>query len=574
MAQTATMAVTVLGILALSACAGMDESDKGADDARGTLVVAVPAEPSTLLPPVSDASQDTPIIHSIFDHLAEIGPDLETTGDAGFKPRLASSWQWAPDSLSIAFTIDSSARWHDGVPVRAEDVRYTFSVYTSDSVVVPERSVLANIDSVTVRDSLTAVFWYKRRTPQQFYTAVYPMYILPSHLLAAVPMRDLASSPFVRSPVGTGQFRFGSWQPGQRVEIVADTVNWRGRPGLDRVIWSIASDFGAATVRLFAGEADFFEYVRPGDLEQIAKSPFLRLVDNRTLQYLFLGFNLRDPADRARPHPVFSDSLVRRALSMAVDRVAIAGNAYDSLGVVALGPAPRALIPDTTAFKQIPFNPGAARQLLDSLGWRDTNDDGIREKGETRLSFEMLVPNSSAGRRSLAVLLQDQFRSVGAEAIPRQLEVNTFSERTDNGLFDSYLGGWATSPGLMGITQAWGSKGSGNAGKYRSAAFDAMADSALTALDTSAAHRYWGLAFQQIINDAPAMWLVELRAPVVLHKRFIVPPLRADGWFVDLALWRVDPKQRIARDRLGVAATQSQSTDTNARSSGQTNGSR
>ena len=443
----------------LLGCGGADRGGAAAGETGGTLIIAMPAEPTTL-PPVSDASQDAAVIDALFDRLAEIGPTLETFGDRGFRPRLASSWTWAHDSLSIAFTIDSLARWHDGRPVEAADVRYTFRVYTSDSLAVNNRAMLGNIDSVSVRDARTAVFWFKRRTPQQFQDATYFMYILPSHLLASIPMKDLPASPFARKPVGSGRFRFANWEAGQRVEIVSDTANPRGRAMLDRVIWSIAADFGAATVKLFAGEADFFEYIRPGDLGQIARTPSLRLVDNRALQYLFLGFNLRDPRNPAQPHPLFADAAVRRALHMAVDRAGIVRNVFDSLGAVALGPAPRALIPDTTAFTQLPHDPAHARALLDSAGWRDSDGDGIREREGRRLSFEMLVPSSSAGRRSLTVLLQEQFRAVGAEAKPLVLEVNTFSTRSDDGQFDTYMGGWSVVPGLGGTRQTWTSKGS------------------------------------------------------------------------------------------------------------------
>ncbi|WP_337169462.1 peptide ABC transporter substrate-binding protein [Gemmatimonas aurantiaca] len=538
----------------LVGCGDADRGGVAAGETGGTLIIAMPAEPTTLLPPVSDANQDAAVINAIFDRLAEIGPTLETFGDRGFRPRLASSWAWANDSLSIAFTIDSLARWHDGQPVEAADVRYTFRVYTSDSLAVNNRAMLGNIDSVSVRDARTAVFWFKRRTPQQFQEATYFMYILPSHLLASIPMKDLPASPFARKPVGSGRFRFANWEAGQRVEIVADTANPRGRAMLDRVIWSIAADFGAATVKLFAGEADFFEYIRPGDLGQIARTPSLRLVDNRALQYLFLGFNFRDPRNPSQPHPLFADAAVRRALHMAVDRAGIVRNVFDSLGAVALGPAPRALIPDTTAFTQLPHDPAHARALLDSAGWRDSDGDGIREREGRRLSFEMLVPSSSAGRRSLTVLLQEQFRAVGAEAKPLVLEVNTFSTRSDTGQFDTYMGGWSVVPGLGGTRQTWTSKGSGNVGRYRNPAFDALVDSALTSFAPAASHRYWARAFQQIVDDAPAIWLVDQRAPVALHKRFIVPPLRPDGWYADLADWRVDPAQRIDRDRIGLAA--------------------
>ncbi|MFY7950628.1 MAG: ABC transporter substrate-binding protein, partial [Gemmatimonas sp.] len=286
----------LLPALALLACGG---ESRVADDATGenggTMIAVVPAEPTTLLPPLVSSVQGGAVVAALFERLAEIGPALETYGDGGFTPRLATSWRWATDSMSIAFAIDPAARWHDGAPVRAADVRFTYRAYTSDSVGAESRSLLGNIDSVSVRDSMTAVFWFKRRTPQQFYDATYHMWILPAHLLDTVPLSRLAESSFARQPVGTGRFRFARWDPGQRIEIVADTANARGRARLDRVIWSIVPDFGAATVKLFAGEADFFEMIRPDNFAQVAQTPTLRLVDNHALTYNFLALNYRDP---------------------------------------------------------------------------------------------------------------------------------------------------------------------------------------------------------------------------------------------------------------------------------------
>src|SRR5688500_7680307 len=127
------------------------------------------------------------VFDQIFDRLAEIGDSLNVVGDAGFKPRLARRWTWARDSLSIAFTIDSTARWHDGRPVRAEDVRFTFELYTDPTTGAHLAPSLGNIDSVSVTDSLTAVFWFKRRATQQFFDATYHMKVLPRHLLADAP---------------------------------------------------------------------------------------------------------------------------------------------------------------------------------------------------------------------------------------------------------------------------------------------------------------------------------------------------------------------------------------------------
>lgn len=520
--------------------------------AGGTLIAVVPAEPTTLFPPLVSSTQGLAVVSALFDRLAEIGPALETFGDAGFEPRLASSWQWASDSLSIAFALNPAARWHDGAPVRAADVQFTFRVYTSDSVGAEGRSLLGNIDSVSVPDSLTAVFWFKRRTPQQFYDATYHMWPVPSHLLGSVPLAQLAEAPFARQPVGSGRFRFARWDAGQRIEIIADTTHVRGRALLDRVIWSIAPDFGAATVKLFAGEADFFEMIRPDNFAQVVQNPTLRLVDNRALSYNFLGFNLRDPDDPSRPHRVFGDVAVRRALTMAVDRDRLVRNVFDSLGLVALAPAPRALIPDTAALRPIPYDLAAARALLDSAGWQDRDGDGVRERDGIALAFTILVPSSSAARQRYAVLLQEQYRVIGARATPLVLDVNAFVARTDRQAFDAQLGGFGISPGLVGLRQTWSTTGAANAGGYASPAFDALVDSALTTFDASRSRGYWARAFQQAIDDAPAVWLYEQRTPVAIHRRFIVPTLRPDGWYANLADWRIDPSQAIERDRIGL----------------------
>jgi peptide/nickel transport system substrate-binding protein len=91
--------------------------------------------------------------------------------------------------------------------------------------------------------------------------------------------------------------------------------------------------------------------------------------------------------------------------------------------------------------------------------------------------------------------------------------------------------------------------------KYSSRAFDALLDSALTTFNREASRAYWGRAFQQIVNDAPAIWLYEQHTPLAVHTRFVLPPLRADGWYADLADWHLDPtKPRLDRDNIGLGA--------------------
>jgi peptide/nickel transport system substrate-binding protein len=550
-----TSAAALLLTLSVGAC-GPGEKPTVTGDTGGTMIVVAATEPKTLFPPRADASDEFAVIASVFDRLAEIGPDLSTYGDAGFTPRLAKSWTWAPDSLSIAFNIDPRARWHDGQPVRAEDVQFSFHVYTSDAVASIYRPLLGNIDSVSVRDSLTAVMWFKRRTPQQFMDATYTMFILPSHLLASMPDSALAAAPFGKQPVGTGRFRFARWDNGARIEIVADTVNARGRAKLDRVIWTFVGDAGAATVKLFAGEADFYQQMRPEDIAQMGNAPQYRLQTNLPLRYQYMGFNTRvrraPVGPTGTPHPVLGDVRVRRALTMALDREKMVRTVLDSLGMVPFSAAPRVLIPDTSALRPIPYNVAAAKALLDSAGWASSAPDGIRVHDGQRLSFELLVPSTSPNRIKLSVLIQAALKEVGAEAKLLTLEPPALGPRVDARDFDAYLGAWDANPGLQGTRQTWSSRGPSNSQSYTSPVFDAYLDSAYAAFDQKKGRTYWTRAFQQIIDDAPSVWLYEQRQPVAVHKRLRLAPLRADGWYANLADWSVDPTQRIKRDEIGL----------------------
>jgi peptide/nickel transport system substrate-binding protein len=97
-------------------------------------------------------------------------------------------------------------------------VAFTFAAYTSAAVGAPQASQLRGIDSVTVRDARTAVFWFRARTPHQFFDATYPMQLLPAHRLAGLPLAQLARSPLARTPLGSGPFRFVRWDAGARVD--------------------------------------------------------------------------------------------------------------------------------------------------------------------------------------------------------------------------------------------------------------------------------------------------------------------------------------------------------------------
>ena len=544
--------------LAMCGCVGTESSS--AKSPGGTLAISTGGDPDVLIPSLVQSTTAAQVVDMIYDRLADIGDSINILNDNGFTPRLADHWTWAPDSLSIAFHINPKAKWHDGLPVRSSDVRFTIASTKDTLLGSPVTPVITNIDSVSTPDSATAVYWFHARSPQQFYDAVYQLPIMPEHVWKNIPPSGWRASDAAKNPVGSGQYRFVRWIPRAAVELVADTANYRGAPKLSRLIWSIAPDFNAAVTRFLSGETDFFEQLRPENLADVAKNPALRTKQFHGLQYQFAQFNLRDPANHTHPHPIFGNRELRRALTMATDRATIVRSVYDSLALPALGPTVRAYPTTDPNLPQIPFDLPRARQILDSLGWRVTGSDSIRSRNGRLLQFTLSVPSSSKVRVRLAVLLQEQFRQAGVKMDIEQLEFPVLVEKDRKRAFDATIGQWSTQPSPGAVRGSWGTGGSraasgNNYGSYENPAFDAYVDTALASFDPVKRKAYFTKAYETIIQDAPAIWLAEPVQTVGYHSRLQLATLRPDAWWIHIPEWWIPSDKRIPRDNAPSSAT-------------------
>jgi peptide/nickel transport system substrate-binding protein len=380
--------------------------------------------------------------------------------------------------------------------------------------------------------------------------------VVPEHRFSALKPAEYGASEAARSPVGTGRFRMARWTTGSAIELVADTANYRGRATLDRVVWSVVADASTAPTRLLTGEADFFERLSPATIAEVPAHPDVRLAPYPAMDYAYMGFNLTD-GPSARAHPLFGDRELRRALTRALDRRSMVRNVFDSLAAPALGPFARASSTADTTIAQLAHDPAGAARTLDSLGWRDADGDGVRERNGRALAFTLIVPATSAARLKFAVLIQEQLRNAGARVAVEQLDFNAFLARMSQGRFDAAMGMVSGDPSAATVRQFWGGsstrarKGS-NAGSYVSAEFDAAVDSATASFDPAAARAHFRRAYATIVADAPAVWLYEAQPVAGVHRRVRVVGMRADAWWAGLADWSIPPAERIERDRIGL----------------------
>jgi peptide/nickel transport system substrate-binding protein len=266
-------------------------------------------------------------------------------------------------------------------------------------------------------------------------------------------------------------------------------------------------------------------------------------------------FNFVDPKQPARPHPIFSDRAVRRALSMAVDRRAMLHNVFDTLGQPLYGPFPHAISVADTTVPQLAYDTAKARALLDSAGWT-LGADGVRAKNGRRLEFGISTPSSSATRHQYAVLLQDAFRRIGAAAKIDETDAASTNAKLNTHGFDAMLFNFANDPSVGGFKQSWStsgmSKDGANYAAYSNPAADALLDSATASFDPARTKSYARRAFETIIEDAPAIWLYEPPTVLGVDKRIHTTKMRADGYWSGVADWWIPAAQRSARDKIGL----------------------
>jgi peptide/nickel transport system substrate-binding protein len=545
--------LTLVVMVAVAALAACQRPGGCTGPYCGTVIDAAVAEPPTLLPPSTEDIVARDIGEQLFLKLADVGMSTNTVGDEDFQPLLAHRWEW-DGPLTLVFHLDPRARWQDGQRVSAADVEFTFDAYIDSAVGSPYRPQLRRIASVTQRDSLTAVFRFRERYPEMFYDAVYHMRILPAHLLRSVPRDQWKAAPFGRQPVGDGPYRFVRWQSGQSIELEADSSFFLGRPTIRRLIWRFTPNLQVAVTQVIADQADVREQlVTPENVERVRAAPQLTLHPFRGSVYTYLGFNLRASGDTSQPHPIFSDRDVRRALTMAVDRASLVKSALGNLGRVPPGPMSSLLWIWDPEIRQLPYDTVLAKRILIARGWRDHDGDGVREKDGQALAFRILVPSSSVLRRQYALLLQEQFRKVGARVDVDVLEFAVVNQRLSAGEFDASVLSRNNDPSPgTGITQSWTLRGVGGSNyvRYHNPEFERLVDLAISSPTKERARGLWRAAINTINADAPGIFLYSLENIAAVHRRIENVQIRPDSWAALLRTWRIPPDRLIDRDRV------------------------
>ena len=467
-------------------------------------VIAIGQEITQAVPGTSRSSVVNQVSDLLFLRLGRYaGTSL---GDRAAVPELAKSWT-RRDSVTLVFDLDPRARWQDGTPVTSRDVIFSFTRARDGRKVPLLAPLLSEITSVTSEGDGRVIIRFARAYGEQLYDATYHVHILPEHLVAAIPADSLATSAFARAPVGSGAYRWDGLEPGQYLQLRAVPDFFLGKPAIEQVVWRFTTSQETRLNLLLSGEADVQEDIIPplSNLARLKERPSLRVSHIPSMSVNYLLFNQRAPTDTSRPHAIFSDVQVRRALTIGLDRETITQALFGKYASLASSPAASAAWFGGLAPPQAKFDPREAARILASRGWKDSNGDGVLDRDGIALAFSVLALSSSAARLQMALIVQEQWRKIGVKVDIVPLEGPDISKRRRAGTFDVVMENVSWEPSPWSMVDRWGCGADGNYGHYCSATADSLLKAAhLTVRDPAPPIRAW---LQTVANDFPAVFV-------------------------------------------------------------------
>ena len=466
-------------------------TQEAAPERGGTAVIAWGADPDALNSLIRRSASAGFVLDALQDGLADMGEDLE------WHPRIASDWTIDSDRSAITYHLRPWV-WADGTPLTARDVVSSFDLFRNPAVGSPRSGQFKDVAAVTALDPATVRYTFVRPQADPVGRSFHA--ILPAHLTDALDPAGVMNWELNTRPLASGPFVLESWERGRSLSLVPNDLYPPGRPFLDRVVFRIIPDQSGMVVALETGEVDLVDGLTPSDARRLADSDRLRVVSVGGRQYYYLMWNISRPA--------FADPATRRALSLALDRRRMIDTLLLGYGAPAVGPLAPVMWNFHGDLAADPCDPAEARRLLAAAGWTDPDGDGVLDRDGVRLSFEILTRLGDPVRENGSVILRENLKAVGAEAVVRVLELATGLDLLNEGRFDAYFGSFNANlyGDPSGVVHSR-STGEFNKGHYANAEVDSLLDAALAAPDRASALPLWRRVQELLQADQPSAYL-------------------------------------------------------------------
>jgi ABC-type transport system substrate-binding protein len=372
-----------------------------------TLVMIIESSPTNLDPRVGIDAQSERIDSLIFDYLLTRGDNLNMT------PGLAESWD-IPDPLTYVFHLHQGTKFHDGRPLTARDVKWTFDSLLTGKIRSSRGATYRLVDRIEAADDFTVVFHMKEADATLLWN-------LSEGAVGIVP--EGSGDEMTRHPIGSGPFKFLSAEIDREVVLERNDEYWGEKAKLARVRFAVVPDATTQALELRKGSADVAINASypPDTVITLQRERNLAVERGAGTRLAYLGFNVRDP--------ILKDARVRQAIAYALDRQAM----IDYLWRGQARPARSVLPSQSWAYNgDVPaynHDPARASQLLDAAGYPVVN--GVR--------FHITMKTSTdENTRLMVAVMQQQLRAVGIVLDIRSFEFATFFSDVSHGAFQMY----------------------------------------------------------------------------------------------------------------------------------------
>ncbi|USG64063.1 ABC transporter substrate-binding protein [Brevibacillus ruminantium] len=394
---------------------------------KGTLVISALIEPSTI-----DVQQATWIDSAntqIYDPL--LNYDL----NGKLSPGLAERYEVSEDGKVWTFFLRKDVLFHSGEPLTAEAIKKTIERFIQIS---PVKELAGPVEKVEAVDEHTVKLYFSEAFAPFSSVAAAPFF-------GALDPKRLAEmgDKFGDNPSGTGPYLFEKHDRGSSITYKRNPVyNWgtesaknRAAPYVDQVVFRFVKDDDTRILEFKKGTIHILQNVPTNYVQELQNTPGVEILKVPETGIKYLGFNNKKP--------IFQDTRVKQAISMAIDRDPIIQVALGGFAQPVFGPLPPT-IPfhseriESMARQEYAYNVEKAKALLAEAGWTDSNGDGIVEKDGKPFSVELLLPNEPAFQR-VAQIVQNQLKAIGIDLKLAVTETATVRDRTSKASHDMAL---------------------------------------------------------------------------------------------------------------------------------------
>jgi len=463
---------------------------------------------STLIPILASDSASHGVAALIYNGLVKYDKDLKLAGD------LAESWDILDNGVRIRFHLRKGVLWHDGHSFTAHDVLFTYKTMCDPKTPTAYADPFLQIKDARIIDDFTFEVTYK--SPFAPALESWSVSILPEHLLKG---RDIVKSELSRHPIGTGPYTFQSWESGAKIVLQSNHKYFEGRPFINTYVYRVIPDSATMFLELQSGTIDRMgltplQYQRQTETSYF-KSNFAKY-RYVSFAYTYLGYNLKNP--------LFSDKLVRQAISYAINKQELIDIVLIGLGQIATGPYK----PGTWAYnkrvRSYPYNPSKARELLAQAGWEDHDSDGIIDRNGTPFQFTILTNIGNAQRAKCAEIIQYRLNQIGINVKIRILEWASFINQFINQRrFEAVILGWTIpqDPDLYDIWHSGKTKPEElNFISYRNTEVDTLLEKARHTFDINERKKCYFRIQEILAEEQPYTFLFVPDALPIISSRF------------------------------------------------------